>query len=141
MKFKFKYPKENVFNAISTMILQNAKEFSNKDFSSIDNLHYNYRSNNKNFKIKIADVERFNRISFTTELVGQERYLVSYNLIGKKRTTLKYSTKLLTNSKLQYWNHVLLSKSIFFFNQRSNFKKMCNYIEGILNDQSINENR
>ncbi len=140
MKYKFNFTKEDVFYGISSMIFENSSMLGKKTFDNLNKVNFNYKSNGQTFNVKVIDCIENELITMETELKGKEKYLIRYELKGNKYTSLNYTTKLVSDSKLIFWNHLLLSKSIFYFSQKKKFKEMCYYIEGKINEKYNNKN-
>ncbi len=140
MKYKFNFTKEDVFYGISSMIFENSSMLGKKTFDNLNKVNFNYKSNGQTFYVKVIDCIENELITMETELKGEEKYLIRYELKGNKYTSLNYTTKLVSDSKLIFWNHLLLSKSIFYFSQKKKFKEMCYYIEEKINEKYNNKN-
>lgn len=132
-KHEFNASPEQVYNAISKMLILNAEQIdkSYADCKDISKIKYSYGEKNK-VTVKVTSAIPFELIKYHTAMEKRERYDVSFSLVACENATSKtemtYSINIVTDVKKFELNYNLMSY-FYAFKQRKAFKKMCAYLE------------
>lgn len=124
---------EAVYKGISKMLLLNAAAIDEKysDCTDINKISYTYGEETK-FTVKVTEAIPYELIKYHTAMENRERYDVTFELVAVDDTTqMLYTIDIVTDIKKIETNYNLV-KYLYTFKQRKAFKKMCVYLESII---------
>lgn len=136
-------PREHTFNtspdvvyeAISQMLILNASVIDEKysDCTDISKIKYTYGENPK-FTVKVTDVIKDELIKYHTSMEKRERYDVEFKLVPDgEATKMLYTISIVTDIKKIETNYNVM-KYLYTFKQRKAFKKMCIYLQSVIDE-------
>lgn len=129
--YTFDATPEQVYQAISNMLILNAQQFdkSYANCTDISTIKYTYGEKNK-VTVKVTVATPHELIKYHTAMEKRERYDVSYALSPTEdgKTLMSYTIDIVTDIKKIEVNYSFMS--IFYsFKQKKAFKKMCAYLQ------------
>ncbi len=134
-KHEFATTSENLYNAISKMLLLNAQAIDQKysDCNDISKINYTYGEKNK-INVQVTKANPFEEIVYHTAMENRERYDVQFKLIESvDKTTLEYDIQIVTDIKKIETNYNFM-RIFYSFKQKKAFKQMCVYLQTLINE-------
>lgn len=131
----FKASPEQVYNAISKMLVLNAAAIDENysDCADISKIKYTYGTDAK-FTVKVTEVVENQMIKYHTAMEKRERYDVKFDLepVGDN-TKLLYTIDIVTDIKKIETNYNFM-RIFYTWKQKKSFKKMCEYLQTVIDE-------
>lgn len=126
---------DKVYNAISKMLILNAAAIDEKysDCTDISKINYSYGEKQK-VTVKVTEAILDQSIKYHTAMEKRERYDVTFDLEADgENTKLLYSIDIVTDIKKIEVNYNVM-RYFYTFKQRKAFKKMCQYLQSVIDE-------
>ncbi len=126
---------EHVYEAIAKMLMLNAQAVDEKyaDCTDISQINYSYGEKVK-VQVKVTETIENKLIKYHTAMENRERYDVKFELVPEGESTkLLYSIDIVTDIKKIETNYNVM-RYLYTWKQRKSFKKMCEYIQSVINE-------
>ncbi len=126
---------EQVYNAISKMLILNATQIDDRytDCTDISTIKYTYGEKNP-ITVKVTDVIENQLIKYHTAMAKRERYDVTYELIEEGDVTkMLYTIDIVTDIRKIETNYNFM-RYLYTWKQRKAFKQMCTYLQSVIDE-------